>query len=347
MRTLAQFIVFFLVFTAEASMPKVMILTTGGTIAGQSNTGSATGYSAGQLGAQALIAGIPGIEKVAELSTEKISAVGSQDISDDILLKLAERIKKISEEKIFDGVVITHGTDTLEETAFFLDLVLPQNFPVVIVGAMRPADALSADGPANLYQAIQVASAPQARARGVLSVANSAIYAARHVQKTHTSAPDAFRAPNTGPLGYVDKSGVRFLINTPPGSTDTARFKLPQQLPRVDILYVYGQVDDFAIEPSLARGARGLIIAGFGGGNAPKALIEALSKVAARDIPVVRASRVGAGLVERNIENDDDKLGFIAAQDLSPQKSRILLRVLLANGVQNSKEIQAAFTVSN
>ena len=330
-----------------AAPPRVLILTTGGTIAGQADPRSAIGYNTAQLGAREMIAATPGIESLAQISSDRVAAIGSQNMTDEVLLALARRIGEAFSKDEADGIVITHGTDTMEETAFFLDLVLPHARPVVLVGAMRPSTALSADGPSNLYSAVQVAASASARDRGVMIVLNNTIHGARAAQKTHTSRPDAFASANSGPIGYVDSANVRF--SAPPIPAQRPPYKLPPSLvlPRVDIVYAYGQSDDFAVQAAIAKGARGIVLAGMGAGNAPAALIEALSRAAARGIVVVRSTRVGSGYVERNVENDDDELGFVAALDLNPQKARVLTRLLIANAITAPADVQREFGFSS
>ncbi len=323
--------------------PRVAILTTGGTIAGQADPRSVLGYNAGKLGAQQLIAAAPGIESLAELSSEKVASIGSQNMTDEVLLALARRISEIFSRDEADGVVVTHGTDSMEETALFLDLVLPHDRPVVLVGSMRPSTALSADGPSNLYSAVQVATSPSARGRGVLVVLNNEIHGPRGVQKISTSTLNAFGSPSSGPVGHVDPANVRFVASVAPSSGRPYALPPSAQLPRVDIVYGYAQGDDFAVTAAVEKGARGIVLAGMGDGNAPAAVIEALRKAAARGIVVVRSTRVGSGFVERNVENDDDALGFVASLDLNPQKARVLTRLLIANGITTPAQVQKAF----
>ena len=327
-----------------AATPKVAILTTGGTIAGQSDPRSAIGYNSAQLSAQQLIAGVPGIESLAQLSAEPVAAVGSQNMTEAIWLSLARRIADLFARNAADAGVITHGTDTLEETAYFLDLVLPRDKPVVLVGAMRPATALGADGPANLYQAVKVAVTPDARNRGVLVVINGTSHGARAVQTTVTPALEPVRSPLAGPLGYVDAANVRFVGAALPSSRKP--YSLPQQLPlpRVDIVYAHAQMDGALIDDALKRGARGIVLAGVGSGNAADPAMAALGRAVKAKAVVVRASRVSQGFVDRNVEVDDDKLGFVAALDLSPQKARILLQVRIGNGITDPAAVQQAFS---
>ena len=228
--------------SASDGLPRILVLATGGTIAGKASGTSAIGYTSGQLTGKDLIAAVPGVEKLAELSTDQVSNIGSQDMNDEVWLKLYNRIKQAFANDEADGIVITHGTDTLEETAFFLEQVLPSDKPVVLVGSMRPSTALSADGPANLYAAVKVATHPDSKGRGVLVVLNDIIHETRDVTKTDTSAVQTFESPNAGPVGYVDPAAVRFLHAA--RAYPRPRFRAPTKvpMPRVDIIYSHSNM---------------------------------------------------------------------------------------------------------
>ena len=327
------------------SLPRVLVLATGGTIAGQATSTSAIGYAAGKVTGADLVAAVPGIDKLATISAEKISSIGSQDMNDRVWFDLARRISEIFAKNEADGVVITHGTDTMEETAFFLSNVISTDKPVVLVGSMRPSTAISADGPANLYEAVEVATSPKSRGRGVLVVLNDTIHDARLVQKTNTTTVQTFVSPNGGPVGYVDPATVRFVT---PAAPPRRTFALPASapLPRVDIVYAHANMDAAQIEDAGKGGAKGIVLAGVGDGNGSQAAIDALSKAAKQGVVAVRGSRVGSGYVNRNVEVDDDKLGLVAFLDLNPQKARILVQLLIANGTTDAKQVQEAFTAS-
>jgi L-asparaginase len=331
-----------LAVAAEAKkLPHILVLATGGTIAGKASGTSAIGYTAGEVTGKDLIAAAPGIEKFATLSTEQISNIGSQDMNDEVWLKLYSRIKKAFERNEADGIVITHGTDTLEETAFFLEQVLPTDKPVVVVGSMRPSTAVSADGPANLVEAVKVAAHPDSRGRGVLVVLNDVIHETRDVTKTSTTALQAFKSPNAGPIGYVDLASVQFMH--PPEKYPRPRFKAPAKapMPRVDIIYSHSNMTADPITASVKDGAKGIILAGVGDGNTSKAARDALAVAAKSDVLVVRSSHVGSGFTKRNAEINDDKMGFAASLDLNPQKARILLQLLISNGVTDIHKVQS------
>lgn len=328
---------------AAAKLPRIRILATGGTIAGKASGPSEIGYTAGQVSARDLIAAVPGIEKLAALESEQISNIGSQDMNDEVWFKLAGRINELFARGEADGIVITHGTDTMEETAFFLEQVIASDRPVVLVGSMRPSTATSADGPANLFAAVKVAASKEAVGRGVLVVLNDTIHESRDVTKTNTTSLQTFVSPNAGPAGYVDPASVRFV--EPRIDEPRPRFKLPEKapLPRVDIIYAHANMTADQINDSVKGGAKGIVLAGVGDGNGSKAAIDALAAAAKQGILVVRSSRVGTGFTNRNAEVNDDQLGFAASMDLNPAKSRILLQLLIAAGAKEAAKVQAAF----
>jgi L-asparaginase len=328
---------------ASASLPRVAVLATGGTIAGQADTRAANAYNAGAVGAQQLVQAVPGIEKLAKLSTEQVASIGSQDMNDKVWFTLARRIQEIFDRNEADAVVITHGTDTLEETAFFLDNVLHTDKPVVLVGSMRPSTATSADGPSNLYEAVEVAASPSARGRGVLVVLNDQIQSARWTTKTNSTSVQTFVSPDTGPIGYVDPASVRFVA--PAYQPDSHKYALPSgdQLPRVEIVYSHANMDAMQIDNAIANKAKGIVLAGVGDGNTSKAALEALQRAAKQGIVVVRSTRVGSGFVNRNVEVNDDTSGFAVSLDLNPQKARILTQLLISNGITHSADVQKAF----
>ncbi|MCP3467128.1 MULTISPECIES: asparaginase [unclassified Bradyrhizobium] len=331
---------------AADNLPRVLVLATGGTIAGQADPRAAGAYKSGQITGEQLVASVPGLDKLASVNAEQISSIGSQDMNDKVWFALAQRIQQAFDKNEADAVVITHGTDTLEETAFFLDNVVKGDKPVVIVGSMRPATAVSADGPGNLYEAFQVAADPRSRGRGVMAVLNDKIQSARSVTKTNTTSVETFMSPNDGPIGYVDTAGgVRFLAQA--GAKRTT-YALPASdpLPRVEIVYSHANMDAIPIEDAISHGAKGIVLAGVGDGNTSKPALDALEAAAKKGIIVVRATRVRSGFVTRNVEVDDDKNGFVVSEDLNPQKARVLTQLLIASGVTAPAELQKAFTAT-
>ena len=311
--------------------PKVTILATGGTIAGAAATGTQSGYTSGAVTIDAMIAAVPGIRDLADIKGEQISNVGSQDMSFEIMLKVAKRCNELLAGKNVDGIVITHGTDTMEESAFFLNLVVKSAKPVVLVGSMRPSTAVSADGPLNLYNAVGVAADPNAKGRGVMVVMNDWIHGAHSLTKTSTTAVQTFLSPVRGLVG-VASYGKNDFYGVPPWKhTTQTEFDVTnvKTLPRVDILYAYEDMASDLIDASVKAGAKGIVIAGVGNGNMNKASVDAAARAAQAGVVVVRSSRVATGLVGRNVELDDDKLGFVASDELNPQKARILLTLAL------------------
>lgn len=325
-----------------ASLPHIVILATGGTIAGTADARSQAGYNAGQVSPEQLLAAVPQAKGLARISAEQVAAIGSQDMNDTVWFALALKAKTLLADPDVDGIIITHGTDTLEETALFLDLVLPHTKPVVVVGAMRPSTSLSADGPMNLFEAIKLATDPESAKRGTLVVLNDTIHGATDVTKTSTTSVQTFVSPNFGPAGHVTPNGVHFFRPPVPAPPPLALPAAPP-LPRVAIIYAHAGMDAADIEAAVAGGAKGLVLAGVGDGNASKAAIAALAGAVKAGIPVVRSSRVGSGPVLRNIEVSDDTYGFVAAHFLNPAKARVLLQLLLANDVKDPAAVQAAF----
>ncbi|MBR0713236.1 asparaginase [Bradyrhizobium liaoningense] len=333
--------------TTAASLPRILVLATGGTIAGQADSRATGAYKSGQITGEQLVQSVPGLDKLAKLNAEQVSSIGSQDMNDKVWFALAQRIQQAFDKNEADGVVVTHGTDTLEETAFFLDNVVKGDKPVVIVGSMRPATAVSADGPGNLYEAVQVAADPRSRGRGVMAVLNDKIEAARSITKTNTTSIETFVSPNGGPIGYVDTAGgIRFLAQS--SSLKRANYPLPasEPLPRVEIIYSHANMDSVPIEDAISHGAKGIVLAGVGDGNTSKQALEALEAAAKKGVVVVRSSRVRSGFVTRNVEVDDDKNGFVVSEDLNPQKARVLTQLLIASGVSAPAELQRAFTAT-
>ena len=329
---------------AGAKKPNILILATGGTIAGAAATGTQLGYTSGAVSIDTMIAGVPGISDLATITGEQISNVGSQDMSFAILLKVAKRINEVAKTPGVDGFVITHGTDTLEESAFFLNLTVKTDKPVVMVGSMRPSTAVSADGPLNLYNAVGVAADPQAKGRGVLVLMNDWIHAAHSLTKTSTTAVQTFMSPLRGVVG-VASYGKNDYYSTPVWKhTTQTEFDISQvtELPRVDILFVSLDMAPQLIDASVASGAKGIVMAGVGNGNMNEAAVKAAANAVKKGVVVVRSSRVPTGTVGRNVELKDDDLGFIASDELNPQKARILLSLALLKP-RNPKDTQTLF----
>jgi L-asparaginase len=311
--------------------PNVVILATGGTIAGAAATGTQAGYTSGAVTIDAMIKAVPGVTDLATIKGEQVANVGSQDMSFEIMLKLANRINELTRSNDIDGIVITHGTDTMEETAFFLNLTVKTDKPVVMVGSMRPSTAVSADGPLNLYNAVGVAADPAAKGRGVLVVMNDWIHAAHSLTKTSTTAVQTFMSPVRGLVGTASYGKNDFYTKPEWKHTTQSEFDVAKvtALPRVDIIFVSADMSPDLISASAAGGAKGIVIAGVGNGNMNKVSVTAAQNAAKKGVVVVRSSRVVTGNVGRNVELNDDELGFIASDELNPQKSRILLSLAL------------------
>src|SRR5436190_3940398 len=315
------------VLVQAQKLPKVIILATGGTIAGAGAASDRAGYTAGKIPIDDLIGSIPTVKKIADITGEQVASVGSQDMTVDIWKKLAVRINEIFKNNEADGIVVTHGTDTQEETAYFLDLVVSSPKPVVITGSVRPATAISADGPKNLYDAITVAIDPKSKGKGVLVSFNEGIYDGRDVMKLSTTKTNAFGSPNTGPIGQAYDGRVEYYASSLRGVKDNTPFsiKADTKLPRVDIVYMYADAPADQIDMLIAKKVDGIVIAGVGNGNFNKACMDAVKRAVAAGIVVCRASRAPSGRVVLHDEINDDELGTIVSDDLTPQKARILL----------------------
>lgn len=312
------------------SLPGVVILATGGTIAGTGATSTTTaGYQAAKLPVESLISAVPELKNIANLTGEQVLQIASENMTDEGLLKIAKRVNQILAQPDVNGVVITHGTDTLEETAYFLNLVTKSEKPVVVVGAMRPATALSADGPLNLYNAVAIAGSPEAAGKGVFVSLNDQISGAREVTKTNTTSLNTFQAPDMGYLGYVElgkpyfyRMPIRKHTVATPFETSTLA-----ALPQVDIVYGYGNNRPAMLNAAIADGAKGIVYAGVGDGSISVQLEPAAIAASKKGIVIARSSRTGSGRVVRNGEEKDDENGFIVADNLTPQKARILLKL--------------------
>jgi len=324
----------------------VVILATGGTIAGAAATGTQAGYQSGAVTIDAMVASVPGISDLATVKGEQISNVGSQDMSFDIMRKLAKRINELAASPNVDGIVITHGTDTMEETAFFLNLTAKTDKPIVLVGSMRPSTAVSADGPLNLYNAVAVAADPQAAGRGVLVVMNDWIHGAHSLTKTSTTALQTFMSPVRGLVGITAYGKNDFFTSPSWKHTTQTEFDITgvTQLPRVDIIFAAADMSPDLIDCAVTNGAKGIVIAGVGNGNMNKSSVDAAERAVKKGVVVVRSSRVPTGMVGRNVELDDDKLGFIASDELNPQKARILLALALLKPQRSPQDLQALFS---
>jgi L-asparaginase len=345
MKKLIPILVFLiLAIQVQAQLPRVIILATGGTIAGAGASADRAGYTAGKIPIEDLIGTIPSVKKIASISGEQVASVGSQDMTVDIWKKLAIRANEIFTKNEADAIVITHGTDTQEETAYFLDLVIPSDKPVVLTGSMRPATAISADGPKNLYDAITVAINPKTKGRGVLVSFNEGIYDAREVMKMSTTKTNAFGSPNTGAIGQAYDGRVEYYLTSDREKNPKNPIVLTPEtkLPRVDIVYMYADAPSDELDMLIGKKVDGIVIAGVGNGNFNKAYLEAVKRAVAAGIIVCRASRTPSGRVVLHDEINDDELGTIVSDDLTPQKARILLMLALTK-TKDKKQLQEIF----
>ncbi|MGL4292509.1 MAG: L-asparaginase 2 [Bacteroidales bacterium] len=318
-------------FGVGAQKANIRILATGGTIAGTGESATKTNYTAGQVAIGALLAAVPQVEDVANVTGEQVVRIGSQDMNDEVWLTLAKRINELLAQSDVDGIVITHGTDTMEETAYFLNLTVKSNKPVVLTGAMRPSTALSADGPLNLYNAVVVAASKESVGKGVLVAMNGIVLDAHGVTKMNTVNVQTFQAPNSGPLGYILNGKVVYNDITLKKHTTNSVFDVTgvTQLPKVGIIYSYSNVEPEALNALVKGNYKGIVHAGVGNGNIHVNMFEPLANAAKSGIVVVRSSRVPTGPTTLDNEVDDAKYHFVASQELNPQKARVLLMLAL------------------
>ncbi|MXP24476.1 asparaginase [Altererythrobacter indicus] len=324
------------------SIGHIRILSCGGTIAGRAASLSGKAYTAGEMGIAPLLNEIAKAGLSWSVETRDISSVGSQDIGWEQWQALHKAVLEAMNDDTVSGIIITHGTDTAEETALLLDRTLTTPKPIVLVGAMRTSDTLGSDALRNLANALRVVADTNSAQRGVMVVMGDEVHTARDIRKTATQGVSAFGSFPRGPLGTVTPSSLDWFM--PPHRMETtARNSFPQSLPRVDILYLHAGMDRQPVDAILSTRPEGVVIAGLGQGNAPTAIIAALAEAVEAGIPVVRASRVDDGLVDRNVEVNDDAFGFVAARAYNPQKARILLQLLIAEGHRDMTSLQTAF----
>ncbi len=345
MRFVVKAVLFMLLgATLAFAKPTIYILATGGTIAGSGSGALDTSYTSGTVTVDKLIAAVPEINKIATIKGEQISNIGSQEMNNEVWFKLANRVNELLTSGKADGVVITHGTDTMEETAYFLNLVVKSDKPIVMVGAMRNSGSLSADGPLNIYNAVNVAMCKKAVGKGVMVVMNDEIHAAREVTKTNTTAVDTFKSPNSGKIGTVFYGNVKFYMNPVRKHTVNSAFDITKikELPRVDIIYSHSNDNPDFVNLAVKNGAKGIVNAGMGNGNPFPSALEALGEAVKSGVVVVRDSRVGSGETTLNGEVDDGKYGFLASDNLNAQKARVLLMLALTQTTDKAK-IQELF----
>lgn len=316
--------------TGNKSLSNIKVLATGGTIAGSSDSNTdTTGYKSGALGIDKVIASVPQLKDIANVTGEQVANVGSENVDNALLLKLAKRVNQLLNDDQVDGIVVTHGTDTLEETAYFLHLVVKSNKPVVVVGSMRPASAISADGPLNLYHAVKIASTKEAKGKGVMVTLNDRIASARFITKTNTTTTDSFKSHEQGYIGEVAGEVVSFYNEPTRKHTADSEFDISKlkELPQVDILYGYQNDQKYVYDAAVKAGAKGIVVAAAGNGTMSTEAINGATDAVKKDVVIVRSSRAGNGIVTH--EKMDDEHHFVSSDSLNPQKARILLMLAL------------------
>lgn len=333
-------------FAAETDQkPHIVILATGGTIAGAAASSTqTTGYTASVTGVDTLINNVPEIKTIADVRGEQVFQISSENMTAEHWLKLGQRVNTVLQDPKVDGIVITHGTDTIEETAYFLNLVVKSDKPVVIVGAMRPGTSLSADGPMNLYRGVVLAGSKEAKGKGVLVMLNDQISAGRDVTKTSTTQVETFKSQDMGFLGVVQNTEVFFYRLPVRKHTVATEFDISKltELPKVDIVYGYTNNSRAMLDAAINEGAKGIVYAGTGNGNISIAVQPAVDDAVKKGVVVVRSNRTGSGITTRNNEYIDDDHNTVAGDNLNPQKARVLLMLALTK-TKDPKEIQRIF----
>ena len=324
------------------ALPTIEVLATGGTIAGAGDSATGSAYCSGKVGVNELVAAVPALADVANVISKQVVSIGSQDMTDEVWLKLVQTINEDADK--VDGFVITHGTDTMEETAYFVHLAAKTNKPIVFVGSMRPSTGMSADGPKNLYNAVVLAASEKAAGKGVLVAMNEQIISSREAFKSNTTSVETFQPANFGTLGYIFNSEVHFGAVPAQKHTVDTPFDVTgmTELPKVGIVYNYANVPVEPLEALLKAGYKGIVTAGVGNGNIHKNLFPTLEKAVKDGVAVVRSSRVATGSATKDGEINDAQYGFVAGQFLNPQKARVLLQLALTK-TSDPKKIQEYF----
>ena len=327
-----------------ARKPNVVILATGGTIAGAgADAANSATYQAAKVPVDKLIAAVPAMSAVANVRGEQAFQIASESFTDAQLVELGKRVSSLLKQDDVDGVVVTHGTDTLEETALFLDLVVRSDKPIVVVGSMRPSTAISADGALNLLDAVTVAGSKEAVGKGVMVTMNDQIQAGRDVTKRVNVVPSAFYS-QWGPLGMVVEGKTYFFRSSLKRHGKASEFDIDaiDSLPMVAIVYGSGTMYPGAYKAAVDAGAKAIVHAGTGNGSVAGYLVDTLKDIRSKGTLIVRSSRVGDGIVLRNAEQPDDKYDWVVAHDLNPQKAKILTAVALTK-TGDTKELQRIF----
>lgn len=325
--------------------PTVYILATGGTIAGQGATSVASGYKAGVITVDQLLSAVPGLNEIANIKAEQVANIGSQDMNDQVWLKLAKRVNELLKQSDVDAIVITHGTDTQEETAYFLNLTVQSDKPVILVGSMRPSTAISADGPRNIYTAVATAADPDSKGRGVMVVMDDKILGADDLAKSNTLFVETFQNPNYGPLGIVYNGKPIYSRQSVKRHTIHSEFDITNlnELPRVEIVLSYSNATALFIDAAMYAGAKGIVTAGVGNGNVTTDMMKAMDEAVKKGVAIVRSSRIMTGPSAQWDEVDDDIHQFTASWFINPYRSRVLLMLALTK-TNDYKEIQRMFS---
>ncbi|HKW82107.1 MAG TPA: type II asparaginase [Burkholderiaceae bacterium] len=329
-----------------AAKPKanIVVLATGGTIAGAgaSAANSAT-YAAAKVPVDKLIAGVPELADVANVRGEQVFQIASESFTNDRLVTLGKRVAVLAKDPAVDGIVVTHGTDTLEETSYFLTLTVHTDKPIVVVGSMRPGTAMSADGMLNLYDAVVVAADKDSRGKGVLIAMNDDILSGRDASKRINIKTNAFGS-QWGPLGSVVEGKTYWFRAPVKRHTMSSEFDIEKidALPPVMIVYGSGEMGTTMADAAGKAGAKAIIHAGTGNGSVPNYEVDTLKALRAQGIQIIRSARVPDGFVLRNSEQPDDKYDWVVAHDLNPQKAKILAALALTK-TSDTKELQRIF----
>ncbi|GGM78427.1 asparaginase [Dactylosporangium sucinum] len=329
--------------TAHTRRSRIAILGTGGTIAGTRTGTDGDAYRPASLGIDEIIAAVPELDHIADITSEQVLQIDSANIEDHEMLALARRTSQLLAADDIDAVVITHGTDALEETAYLLHLGLKTTKPVVFVGSMRPADALSADGPRNLVHAVTVAASAQAIGMGVLAVMNDEVHTARDVTKAHSINVATLRSPH-GPLGHIVNGAPVFYRAPARSHTYLTPFDIDtlDQLPKVDIVFAHANMTTAVIDALVSTGTEAIIHAGMGNGSVAARMIPTLTAARTAGVHIVRCSRIPNGSIIRNAAVPDDTHDWLVADDQNPQKARLLTALALTR-TQQTRELQDIF----
>lgn len=331
-------------YMVAESKPTIYILATGGTIAGVGDSKVSSSYTAGAISVDQMLEAAPEINHIATIKGEQVAQKGSQDMNNQVWLKLAKRINELAAQPDVEGIVVTHGTDTQEETAYFINLVAKTDKPIIFTGAMRPSTAMSADGPRNIYNAVACAVAPESKGKGVMVVMDDNIISADDILKSHTLSTGAFTNPNYGSLGIMYNGKPIYTRESLKRHTIDSEFDVANldSLPRVEIIMSYANATDLFVDAAVNAGAKGIVVAGVGNGNMTTKMLEKLAQEAKNGVSVVRSSRINEGPTAQWDEVNDDELGFVASWFTNPFRARVLLMLALTK-TNDYKEIQRMF----